>query len=303
MRWTAVLNPAAGRGRTLRLRGAIEAALSPRGIAVEVPASAAATVDAAAAAFGRGEGVIVCGGDGTVAAVAGVAATCGGTVAVVPTGAGTDFARHLGIASRRPLDAVALLDSGRVARCDLGRATVADGAVAWFTTVANVGFDGEANRWANGVRWATGTPLYVLALLRTLATYRPVPLLVAVDGEAREVEAWLAAVANGRYYAGGMMIAPGAEVDDGCLDVCVVGPVSRAEFLLRFPRVFRGTHTAVPEVETGRGRVVELDAAGAGPRLQLWASGELVGPLPARLEARPGALRVLVPDRAPVTAR
>jgi diacylglycerol kinase (ATP) len=98
-----------------------------------------------------------------------------------------------------------------------------------------------------------------------------------------------------------MMIAPGAEVDDGCLDVCVIGPVSRAEFLLRFPSVFRGTHTAVEEVETGRGRVVELAGAATGPTLQLWASGDHVGPLPARLEAVPRALRVLVPETAPVT--
>jgi diacylglycerol kinase (ATP) len=302
MRWTAVVNPRSGRGRAGRIRGELEAALRRRGISVVVPDGPAATVDAAAAAFERGDGVLVCGGDGTVALVAGLAADRGGTIGVVPTGTGNDFARHLGIDHRRPLDALALLDDGRVAPCDLGRVTTGGGASAWFTTVANTGFDAEANRWANGVRFARGPVVYVLALLRTLAVYRPVPLRVTVDGAAHEAPVWLAAVGNGRYYAGGMMIAPAAEVDDGELDVCVVGSLSRLEFLLRFPRVFRGTHPAVDGVDLYRGRVVELDAVGDAPALDVWASGERVGALPARLEAVPGALRVLVPARSPLTA-
>ena len=275
-------------------------------MACSVPSDAAATRGLAAAAFERGDGVVVCGGDGTVAAVAGEAAARGGTVAVVPTGTGNDFARHLGLDLRRPLEALALLDEGRVAACDLGRATTADGAVTWFTTVANTGFDAEANRWANEVRWASGTAVYVLATLRTLATFQPVRLRVVVDGGALVGPTWLAAVGNARYYAGGMMITPGAELDDGRLDVCVIGRVSRARFLTGFPRVFRGTHPAIAGVEMRRGRVVELAADGPGgdaAGLQLWACGEPVGPLPARLEAVPGALRVLVPRGAPLSAR
>ena len=296
------MNPVAGRGRTRRTRAALDAALATRGIPVCRPASAAAADEEAAARFAAGEGVIVCGGDGTVARIAGVAAEAGGTIAVVPTGAGNDFARHLGIDGRRPLDALELLTSGRVAACDLGRVTTADGTTAWFTTVANTGFDADANRWANGVRWARGTTLYVLAMLRTLATYRPAAVQVVVDGVEHASRAWLVAVANTRYYAGGMMIAPGAEVDDGLLDVCLVGPVSRGEFLARFPSVFRGTHTQVEEVRTWRAATVEL-RAGDDRALECWASGERVGPLPATLTAVPGALRVLVPAGAPVTGR
>jgi diacylglycerol kinase (ATP) len=306
VRWTALVNPTAGRGRSRRLQAQLQSELANRGVACCVPEDPTATRRLAAAAFERGDGVVVCGGDGTVAAVAGEAATRGGAVAVVPTGTGNDFARHLGLDPRRPLDTLAVLEGGRLAACDLGRATTADGTHAWFTTVANTGFDAEANRWANEVRWASGTAVYVLATLRTLATYRPVNLRVVVDGVALEGPTWLAAVANARYYAGGMMIAPGAEVDDGQLDVCVIGRISRGGFLAGFPRVFRGTHPAVRGVETRRGRVVELSAdersaGGSGP--QLWASGERVGPLPARVEVVPGALRVLVPEGAPLSGR
>ena len=69
---------------------------------------------------------------------------------------------------------------------------------------------------------------------------------VTVDGDVLEMDAWLVAVGNTRSYAGGMMITPDAALDDGLLDVCVVGDVSRAEFLRTFPKVFHGTHTAQP---------------------------------------------------------
>ena len=74
------------------------------------------------------------------------------------------------------------------------------------------------------------------------------------DGETpAEGAAWLVAVGNGRSYAGGMKIAPDARADDGLLDVCVVGPVPTATFLANFPKVFNGTHVAIPGVETFRG--------------------------------------------------
>ena len=170
--------------------------------------------------------------------------------------------------------------------------------------MANTGFDAEANRWANSQPWLTGTPLYVLAVLRTLRTYRPRPVRITVDGAVTETDAWLVAVANTRSYAGGMVIAPAASIGDGLLDVCVVGPVSRAGFLRTFPKVFRGTHVHHPLVTTSRGTDIRIEAldAPAAPHAsppELWASGERVGPLPARITPARGALRVVVGSLRP----
>src|SRR6266508_1667652 len=174
VRWTAVVNPSAGRGRTRKLLPRLTDAFRHTGADIEVAVST--DIDDARAtarrAFDAGRGVVACGGDGTVSELAGLAAAAGGTLAMVPTGAGNDFARHLGLDHRRPLDAVRLLETGRLGAVDLGRAE-ADGTTAWFASVANTGFDSEANRWANTVQWAGGTTLYVLAVLRTLVTYHP----------------------------------------------------------------------------------------------------------------------------------
>lgn len=308
MRWRAVVNPSAGRGRTRKLLPRLTDAFAATGLDVEVCVSVDLddAVRLARDAFDDGRGVAACGGDGTVNALAGAAADHGGVLAIVPTGAGNDFARHLGLDRRRWVDTIPLLTSGQVGTVDLGRAELtgdADdggGTVRWFTSVANAGFDSEANRWANGVQWASGTTLYVLAVLRTLGTYRPHRFRLTVDGDAHDIEAWLVAIGNARGYAGGMLITPGAELDDGQLDVCVVGPVSRAGFLRSFPRVFKGTHVSHPMVDMYRGKLVELASLDRSVPIELYGSGERIGPLPARMEAVAGALQVVVPETAPV---
>jgi len=296
------VNPSAGRGRTRKLLPRLTAAFEQSDLDIEVCVSSDFE-DArvlAQKALAADRGVVACGGDGTVSELAGLATEAGGVLAIVPTGAGNDFARHLGLDHRRPLDAVPILESGRLGTVDLGRAEAPPGdggSSRWFASVANTGFDSEANRWANGVQWASGTTLYVLAVLRTLATYRPHHFRLTVDGEAREIEAWLLAVGNGRCYAGGMMITPDAQLDDGRLDVCIVGPVSRPAFLWSFPKVFRGTHVSHPAVTMLRGREVVIESLDPSLPIELYGSGERIGPLPVRLETVPGALRVMVPAR------
>jgi diacylglycerol kinase (ATP) len=295
--WTAVVNPAAGRGRARTGLPRVVEALAGADLDVTIHLSADADdlVALARRAFDAGRGVVACGGDGTVCALAGLAAEHGGVLGILPVGSGNDFARQLDIPRDDLGAAIALLTAGRVSEVDLGRAHTADGRSQWFTTVANTGFDAAANEWANRVTWTSGAPLYVMAAMRTLATYRPRRFHLTVDDEVVETDAWLVAVGNTRTYASGMMITPAADVYDGRLDVCVVGAVSRADFLRTFPSVFRGEHVRHPMVHTWRAERVTIDVVDGGAPVDLWASGEHAGPLPARLEPAPGALAVTVP--------
>jgi diacylglycerol kinase (ATP) len=92
-----------------------------------------------------------------------------------------------------------------------------------------------------------------------------------------------------------MRIAPEARVDDGRVDVCIVGPVARVDFLRTFPSVFSGTHVSHPQVTTLQGTTVTVESLDPAHATDLWASGEHVGLLPARIEAVPGALTVVAP--------
>lgn len=318
VRWTAIVNPAAGRGRTQRLLPRLADACGRIGARVVVSTSPADAIAVATEAFARGDGVIACGGDGTVSSFAGPAVAHDGVLAIVPSGSGNDFARDVGLDPRRPLDAIADLPTAPERRVDLGRATATTAAAvpgtervapttravpetAWFCSVASTGFDAATNRLANQIDFLRGTPLYVAAMLRTLASYAPRRFAITIDdGPVIEHEAWLVAFANTRSYGGGMRIAPDAQLDDGLLDLTIVGPVGRGELLRTFPRVFRGTHTTHPLVTTARARtatIAEVPTSAGPPDSELYASGEEVGPLPARIEVVPSALRLRAPGR------
>jgi diacylglycerol kinase (ATP) len=295
MPWTVIVNPTAGRGRTRKLLPDLTRALGAAEPGAQLvvssgPSEPAALAEAAAR---DGRDLAAVGGDGVASAVAGVAARTGRRFAVVPTGAGNDFARALGMPVKRPLDVLTVLGSGRDAVVDLGRVNGRP-----FTTVAATGFDAEANRWANSVTSLSGTPLYVAAVVRTLATYRPRPFRLTVDATSYELDAWLLATANGPAYGGGMRIAPEAGLDDGLLDVVVIGPLSVPRFLLSFPRVFGGTHVQHPAVSCFRGTHVRIEPLDG--ELDVYADGERVGPMPAVLEAWRHALTVRVPVASPL---
>ncbi|HWS48252.1 MAG TPA: sphingosine kinase, partial [Acidimicrobiia bacterium] len=164
-----------------------------------------------------------------------------------------------------------------------------------YTCVTASGFDAEANRWANTVQRLSGTSLYIAAVLRTLAVYKPYPFRLTVDGDTHDVKAWLVAVGNGPAYAGGMRVAPAARLDDGLLDVTVVGAMSRPQFLWNFPKVFKGNHVHHEMVLTFRGAHVHLEALDDSVPMEVYADGERVGPLPGTMEAVRDALTVRVP--------
>src|SRR5690606_39782101 len=102
---------------------------------------------------------------------------------------------------------------------------------------------------------------------------------------------------NGRYFGGGMHIAPDAELDDGAFDVIAVGDLSKADFLLHGHRMYRGSHLSLDGVTCRRARVVEA-APVDGAEVLLDVDGETPGILPATFQLVPRALSLIVPGSA-----
>ena len=291
MPWTAIVNPVAGRGRTQKLLPELERAASAAGIALHVSPEPGAPTKLARAAADDGHDLVACGGDGLVTEVAGVAADTGRRLAVVPTGAGNDFARVLGYDPKHPLRAFDAIANGHDRVVDLGRVNG-----RWYTCVTASGFDAEANRWANTVRRLSGTTLYVAAVLRTLAVYKPHRFRVTVDGEAHETTAWLVAVGNGPAYAGGMRVTPDARPRRRAArrhgrrrDVAAGVP-------LELPQGLQGQRTwATRRSRRSAAQHVHLESLDASIPMEVYADGERVGPLPGTMEAVRDALNVRVP--------
>jgi YegS/Rv2252/BmrU family lipid kinase len=308
-----VHNPTAGGGRAGRLAPQVVERLAGDGIQVDQHRTRSLTDArlAACQAAGEVDAVVAVGGDGTVGACAAGLADAGppgrsggpagqssggpgvrAALAVVPAGGGNDAARSLGLPADDPLAAAGMLTRLRRRPADL--ATVAGRA---YLNVAGAGFDSEVNRLANQrLRWARGRPRYVGAVLAELVVGRTASFELVLDGRARRLSAWLVAVANGPSYGGGMLVAPRASLDDGLLEVVVIGAVGKLEFLRTFPRVFSGRHVEHPAVAVHRAARVDLDA---DRPLAVYADGEPAGTLPASFEVRPSAVTVLAADPAP----
>jgi diacylglycerol kinase (ATP) len=116
---------------------------------------------------------------------------------------------------------------------------------------------------------------------------------MTIDGKTQEHQVLLVAIANGAYYGGGMRIAPDAQPDDGLLDLCVVGDISRLTAIRELPNLYRGTHTrnsAVSMHVVARSVTIEGDS-----ETRVHLDGEPFGGLPLEVTLHPAALAVSAP--------
>jgi diacylglycerol kinase (ATP) len=234
--------------------------------------------------------LVVVGGDGMISLGTNIVAGTGLPMAVVPCGTGNDLARGLGIPLETTEASTAhLLDALTRPPRAIDAALVKHGKLeTWYAGVLSAGFDAVVNERANRMAWPRGKSRYSLAILRELATFRPIQYRIAVDGVERDTPAMLISVANNVSLGGGMMIAPEALLDDGLLDLFIVSPMSRLAFLRVFPKVFSGRHTHLSPVELTRCRTVRIEAKDA----VAYADGERIGPLPVDISVVPGALLI-----------
>jgi YegS/Rv2252/BmrU family lipid kinase len=282
-----VCNPTAGGGRGAKVLPAVQAALSDHDVQTELTRSLEHAGDLAAAGCASGQVVAALGGDGLAGRCAGVVASHGGVLAVLPGGRGNDFVRCLG-APRDPVAAARALGSAVERRLDLG---VAGGQP--FLGIASVGFDSDVQVLANRTRVKLGSTVYLYAALRTVASWKPATFGVRIDDEPeRELVGWSVAAANSSFYGGGMRYAPSATLDDGLLDVVLASRTGRGAFLRAIPKVYAGKHVTLPTIEVMQARRITVDA---DRKFQVYADGDPVADLPATIEIRPGALRALVP--------
>ena len=98
------------------------------------------------------------------------------------------------------------------------------------------------------------------------------------------------AVANGRYFGGGMMMAPEALLDDGQFDVVTIGDIRKATLLRLFSRVYKGTHLGTPKVSLRRARKIIAEPVNPEDEVLLDVDGEAPGRLPATFELLPKAI-------------
>ena len=256
--------------------------------------------------------ILLFGGDGTIHRHLGQLVRLGLPVLVVPAGSGNDFAHSLGLGRVRDSLAawrkfcagevnVRSIDLGVIAAVENAGGAPAPHGTRYFCCVAGVGLDGEVARRANRLpRWLRGHGGYGLTVVPTIFTFAPLLMKILTSSEGKE-ESWtvrgdqptlVAAFANAPSFGGGMKIAPRAKMDDGLLDICMVGAVSPLRLLRLFPSVYSGHHLSIPEVEYFQTSRVRVETEHP---LDVYADGEYVCRTPVEVGVHRAALKIVTP--------
>lgn len=235
---------------------------------------------------------VVCGGDGTIEFVADALAGSAATLGIIPTGTWNNVALSLNIPADIPA-AVALLQTGRRLRIDLGRATCGD-QQSTFMEAVSVGLLSALYSPAEDIRH--GHLLRLGDLLAALVTFPPSTIHLLLDG-LREitVQAHVVLVANLPFIGPHYQIGPQDSYEDGLLDVVVFANISKLDLL-----------SAVVENPTGLAedpriqhfRVAQVDIV-ADPPMPVMADGLRLGDGAVRVSMQPRALTVMAGELPP----
>ena len=301
LRIGVVVNPTAGHGRGGHRGSELFGHLARRGHTfVDLSAGdlAGASRHARSALVDGLDVLVVVGGDGMSHLGVNLVAETDLPLGIVAAGSGNDVARALGLPRHDIAESVAAIESGLESggrMIDAVRAGPPDfSATIWYLGVLVAGLDAHVNAVANRMSWPRGSGRYLRATLRELPRFRPYGYRITLDGQTWETPATIVSVSNGKYFGGGMVVAPDADMTDGVLDVVIAGPLGRWAAAGIFPSIYRGTHVKNPAVSVIRSRSVLLEPSEVGPHPPpAHADGELVGSLPLRIDVVPGAVRLL----------
>ncbi len=269
-----------------------------------------ATRLARAALDGGADTVVAIGGDGTIHEVAngffvdGRPVRPDAALAILPFGTGGDF-RKTALIPEDLGAAAALIRARHVKKIDVGLLEYRKGgaggdkASCVFVNIASFGIGGLVDQIVNtSSKRLGGRASFFLATVRAAVRYKNQRVRLVLDNKADEpldLTINNVAVANGRYFGGGMQVAPQAELDDGVFDVVAIGDFSFFEMMTSGARIYKGTHLELPKVTARRAKRVEAAPVDAGTDVLLDVDGEAPGALPAVFSVMPRALNLVVP--------
>lgn len=252
---------------------------------------------------GGADVVVAVGGDGTINEVVngffdekGAPVRAEASLGLFPRGTGSDFLRSLAFASSGPDAIAARLREGRSRRIDVGRVEFQrpDGAMErrFFINVASFGTSGLVDRYVNKTtKVLGGKASFTIGAIRGLLAYEERRCRVRFDdGEWEEIDVTCLSVANGRFFGGGMMVAPEAKIDDGLFDVTIWSGFGLGDFFLKRGKIYDGSHVELKGTRTLRARKVE---ALCDAECLLDIDGEAPGQLPATITLLPGAISIV----------
>jgi len=297
-RFFAIVNPAAGGGRSAKLAGPALARLREKGLKVDVIASTGHghAVELAREAYDQGyRKFLAVGGDGTAHEILnGIFAGRTGVnriaLGFLPLGTGNSFLRDF--AKDGAAASLQALVEGRTRTVDLLRLRHAGGEVYSFNLLS-VGFTADVAALTNRMFKPFGDLGYLLGVFVRVAQLRRRPMALRCDDDTEwdEGRTLFVTFNNSKYTGGTMLIAPDADPSDGLIEFVRWGPIGRLGLLRTLPRLYDGSHIQHPLASRRAVRHVEFKAAGP---VDIMIDGEVATLECRTLDVVPGAVDVFI---------
>ena len=250
-----IINPIAGGGKARETQHIIEEVMNINNKAFEVVLTTEPKEAITMAANREYDIVVAVGGDGTVNEVtSGLIEKDRGILGIIPAGTGNDLSRSLNI----PMDTKEALDlilKGNTYEIGLGESNGHH-----FLNISSIGFDVAVLTNIEKIRKRVkGKFSYVLGVIYTLLKFKKSHVTLEIDGKIVHKNLLLLAVGNGKYYGGGMMVLPNADLYDDYLHVCLVKNITNIKALTIFPVIFKGNHLKYTQyVETYKAKKIKV---------------------------------------------
>lgn len=219
-----------------------------------------------------------------------------GVLAIVTSGTGGDFRRTFGFPAG-PDGAMKHLAGRKTVPLDAGTytCTAYDGScrTGYFVNILSFGIAGLVDHLVNNSSKALGGKIsFIIGTLRATAMFRAQTVNISLDGgPPRTTTIHNMAVANGRFFGGGMMVAPKADPSDGLFDIVGFEGMDTLRFLGLARSIYKGRHLSRPGVTFSRATKVQVTSL---EPVLIDADGEQPGMLPLSVEILPNALRLKV---------
>ena len=218
-------------------------------------------------------------------------------IGLLPNGTGNDFARTMGVTPDVAVlkkwieeDAYRVIDIGLTEYFDGNRLPVS----RYFVNITDVGIGGAiAQRLANSSKVLGPTITYQKAILTALLTYKNQPVKIHADSFDYESDIMSLIIANGRFFGGGMGIAPDALPDDKLFSVVIVGKISILEYLMNLGKIKKSQKIVHPEIKYLTASQLLIESS-TGP-IPIDMDGEFVGYTPLKLKVVPAAIKFISP--------
>jgi diacylglycerol kinase (ATP) len=292
MKTLIILNPAAAKGSSIKLKDSIESAFKKYRIDYQLHISKSSDDIINTTKIGLEKNFsnfIATGGDGTIHYMANALAGTDKKIGAIPAGSGNDIATTLGI-NNDIEKCCQIIKEGKTRKIDMGLINNR----YYYLCIAGSGFDSQVTYLANNTRLPIkGGLRYAYSVYRTLITFKSKKFFINYNNRKREIYGMMITASNMPMYGGGMRVTPDANPEDGLFDVCIIKKMSKIHFIKIFPKVYAGKHTKDENVEIFRTNNISLDSEYP---FSVFADGEYICKLPATLRIIPKSLNFIVPS-------